>query len=440
VGIMSIVAFTFCGSLSALSFAAQRRLTDRCSNLLNETTLAKYHLAIWMNMLCLTLASLALLLSYHAPVMLGTCMCHELFILTIAFYVMASYTMKLSFLLHTHLIFLILDLSPNRNKERYFHYKSLVALCIALGAIVLILIGSFSDGACLEDSGKGCSTSFARFGGYVAMALVGVDVLLLTAYMRMVCVKLQTIGVSPAVLLQQFRVHWLLAMVSMAVSMLDIAVNTADPSYDSLSLLSMDCMVMALCNFLGFSPAQHFVKRVCCHCCCRIVRANKAGIDKGNEPKVMEIQINEHEAPVLQIEALECCSMGANAIDTRTLTASGRVVQSADQAAVRGLDKLSVPGRYKDKMNVPLVMAANHTQDHLTQSKELTSVCSSALSDSAVAVRCPECNKLIIIHDDENRWDMLRKHIKWFHVPPNLPCLDSQVCDDSALSYSTFSH
>eukprot|EP01084_Bolivina_argentea_P100873 180965_1 len=121
IGITSILTLICCIIMCTLACLIKSKPSDRGAiqnkHLVKTSRVRMYLSAI--NMGCMTTAVFIILLSYFTPKIFNYCCCRLMFILAIAFYVVGSYALKFCFLLHFHLVYIILNYKLNKVSKSY---------------------------------------------------------------------------------------------------------------------------------------------------------------------------------------------------------------------------------------------------------------------------------------------------------------------------------
>eukprot|EP01084_Bolivina_argentea_P100872 180964_1 len=279
IGITSILTLICCIIMCTLACLIKSKPSDRGAiqnkHLVKTSRVRMYLSAI--NMGCMTTAVFIILLSYFTPKIFNYCCCRLMFILAIAFYVVGSYALKFCFLLHFHLVYIILNYKLNKVSKSYSiapegmlqkdSYKIMVVVMIILSIISAVLVGLFSEGKCLTDNKYGCDVTFDRFTGWVAIGILSIDIISLSLFMYSVFrqLKAQNKTAVNAIKIKRFLSHWTFIVIALTTAVIDISINMAYPSYETLVLFLIDCTVYMICNLVAFTPTGSFIVMDSCH-------------------------------------------------------------------------------------------------------------------------------------------------------------------------------
>ena len=239
----------------------------------------------------------------------------------------------------------------------------------------------------------------------------------ISGYMLHLCHALYPRNPSNFVVRQSIMV-WMLTTVTLLISVIDIAMNMAYPEYESLVYLLIDCMVSISCNFIAFSPAHYFMQRLCCGTISNrslnshITSPKLNSPRSENPPKVTSPRSDAPKEIVKKIEEDEEMELQVPSTPNNTYDQAIQSELGIPRAPKSPNAKARSPKATPEFFN----LSENGTVEITlqTQASAITSM-ATEFTD-AVAVTCPSCGQKIRIEDDDDKWTVLKLHIKAFHI------------------------
>ena len=424
ISILSIISVVYCICVIVLVCLAKYHHPSTPHQ--NELFAKLSRFREWLSAICMlsaTMSALMLLLSYFTPTILNHCRCHLLFGLTIAFYVVSIYALKFCFALHCFLVLLILRMTKKGSQNdsffedktwRYKWYFVFIILAI-IGIISTILVTTFSDGQCDSDL-NGCHISFKPWNAAICLGLAICDLILLTLFTMYVYTKLRK-NEEELSLIIHFLLTWLVTSIAFIGSITDISINIAYPGYNTLVFVLIDCMLFTTCSFIAFSPGHYYAAHLCCWY--RIVTfrqfktrtATATDIETRESPEC-EDKINKKIIQVIKESEL-------------SIEFPSTPMNSYDQAHTLSVELKAIPETCTSSpqigpMKIPTTRSNRKSSDGEsdilpTIESYITSINEDFVTEDAVVVECPSCNSKLIIRDEDDKWQILKLHIKTFH-------------------------
>ena len=430
IGDISILSFTFGVFLTGLSFLAKQHCNTQHAPSDYFGRVSKFQFMFSsISLASMTTAVLMIMLSYYSPTVSGTCLCHHMFITSITCYVIGFYAIKLCFVVHCHLVYQVYvntrvnhpinadEIPNNGGGFTWFDSKIPVSLAFCLAAMLSVLVAKFSEGNCLEHSNYGCHVDWSPFLGYITLAIVFIDAVLMIALIAFVYKKLRLLDASHNELTKQLGMHAVCLFIPIICSLTDISINMASENkYNSLVFFLADCFVCLACIFAAFSPAHRYVKGLCSVFVPSVARL----LDRTKENKIERSKASD-EAVVIELPDREFKTEAMDVTDAAESIVEGHIVKNV---AVGIPQNVVVPIKPPDS-SFTIPMTPNPTwrdssdpsdESNSWRSFKLSSLQSSAISEDASAYKCPRCQQAIIVRKNEDSWCMLKLHIIAFHL------------------------
>ena len=404
IGNISILSFTFGVFLTGLSFLAKQHCHTQHPQSDYFGRVSKFQFILSsISLASMTTAVLMIMLSYYSPTVSGTCLCHHMFITSITCYVIGFYAIKLCFVVHCHLVYQVYvntRVNNSFNTDDWtevsvftlFDSKipiSLAFCSVCTAATRSVLVAHFSKGDCLEHSNYGCHVDWSPFLGYITLAIVFIDAVMMLALLVFVYKKLRSLDASHKELTEQHGMHAVCLFIPIICSLTDISINTASENkYESLVFFLADCFVCLACIFAAFSPAHRYVKGSCSVFVPSVTRL----LDRIEENKMSKEA--DHAVVIVlpdrdfKTEAMDLTDAPESTVDME----SGHIITN---------NALGIP--HNDE--VPNILSNTLTELH-----------SSELATEGMVLRCPRCYEEVIVRDGDDKWERLTMHIIAFHL------------------------
>ena len=411
---MSVFALMICLICTTISFFS-KQYTPLTVHHENEYFVKITRYQSWLsliNMVCITTNVAIILLTYFMPRIAGYCLCKYMTVACLTSYVIGFYSLKFAFALHGHFEYMIAHFRDNSQTLDCFQSalsglgaKIIAGSLFVFGVASAILTNATYEAGC-KNNEFGCNISFKRAFGIGVLGAMTMDAGIFGYFMLKVFFKIQG---ENKLLVRRFVRYWILGSIFVAASLINICINIAYPQYETLVVVLLDCIVMVICNLLAFSPFLTVVD-----CCCTEMASVGSTAKTSKKIKIITGKSANIEAFDFKTAEIETSDIGA---ELQTIPEIDAVVGGATSSPKLYPTPASTPpfkgcGSDTSVSMSGLSLAARRSDGLNT----LTNLKSSEYEGSSGILRCPRCQKEVLVRDGDDKWERMKMHIIAFHL------------------------